>query len=540
MKLIKQSAIVTVILTLAVSSSVALAQYQRGDVRWSRDTSILVARIDQRASRLESSIDRVLNQSRLDNTQREENIRQVATEFRQSAADFRTRYDRRQASASDAQALLDRAARLNWIISRRQALAPVQEDWQVVRTDLDSLARVYRLTWDWEAQGGPRDDGRPGDRDGRGAAARLSGTFQLNPSQSDNARSVVERAVRSVPYSERQRVSESLLRRMDSPDRLAIERRGRMITLASSRAPQMTFEADGQEHVEQNPNNGRTSRVTASLVGDGLTIQSLGDRSSDFTVTFDPINNGRQLRVTRRLYTERLTEPIAVQSTYDQVSETARWDIYDGSTIDRSPNYPGDRDRDRNYPDRAGDQRRGVYFVPDGTSLIARLDNGLDTSRVRTGDRFSLTVVSPRQYEGARIEGTVGDVSRSGRISGRAGMNLAFDTIRLRDGRTSRFEGTIDSVRAQNGDTVRVDPEGRVADDTSQTSKTVTRSAIGTAVGAIIGAVAGGGKGAAIGAVAGAGVGAGSVYVQGRDDLQLVSGTEITIRSSAPTNRIDR
>jgi hypothetical protein len=50
----------------------------------------------------------------------------------------------------------------------------------------------------------------------------------------------------------------------------------------------------------------------------------------------------------------------------------------------------------------------------------------------------------------------------------------------------------------------------------------------------LIGAIAGGGKGAAIGAAVGAGAGAGSVYVQGRDDLELARGTELTIVASAP------
>ena len=58
------------------------------------------------------------------------------------------------------------------------------------------------------------------------------------------------------------------------------------------------------------------------------------------------------------------------------------------------------------------------------------------------------------------------------------------------------------------------------------------RAAIGAAVGAIIGAIANGGKGAAIGAVIGAGAGAGSVYIQGRDDLTLPRGTEITLRGN--------
>ena len=62
----------------------------------------------------------------------------------------------------------------------------------------------------------------------------------------------------------------------------------------------------------------------------------------------------------------------------------------------------------------------------------------------------------------------------------------------------------------------------------------MTRTGIGAAIGAVIGAVAGGGKGAAIGAAVGAGVGAGSVFIQGRNDLDLMNGTEFTIRVSAP------
>src|SRR5207253_11487234 len=109
--------------------------------------------------------------------------------------------------------------------------------------------------------------------------------------QSDNARSIVERAVRDIPYSDRQRVSEMLLRRMEAPDMLSIDRQGRTITLASSKAPQMTFDADGQEHIEQFPNSQRTMRVTSNLVGDQLTITTTGNRDTDFTVNFDPINN---------------------------------------------------------------------------------------------------------------------------------------------------------------------------------------------------------------------------------------------------------
>ena len=69
----------------------------------------------------------------------------------------------------------------------------------------------------------------------------------------------------------------------------------------------------------------------------------------------------------------------------------------------------------------------------------------------------------------------------------------------------------------------------------SQTEKTVQRGTIGAALGAIIGAIASGGKGAAVGAVIGAGGGAGTVIAQGRDQLDLQRGTEVTITSGAAT-----
>lgn len=59
------------------------------------------------------------------------------------------------------------------------------------------------------------------------------------------------------------------------------------------------------------------------------------------------------------------------------------------------------------------------------------------------------------------------------------------------------------------------------------------RGTIGAALGAIIGAIASGGKGAAVGAVIGASGGAGTVIAQGRDQLDLQRGTEVTITSAA-------
>ncbi|TMP98454.1 MAG: hypothetical protein E6L09_11670 [Verrucomicrobia bacterium] len=333
--------------------------------------------------------------------------------------------------------------------------------------------------------------------------------------RSDDARAAADRATQNLAPSERARVREIIAQRLQAPDQIALDVRGRTVTIASTRAAQITFDADGRERVETNA-NGRTVRSRATLNGDQLTVSTTGDRGNDFSVTFDPVGNGQQLNVTRRVYVPGLDQAVTVQSTYDKTSDVAQFNIY-------SP---------QNYP---GNVNTGSFVIPDGTRVIAVLDDRLSTRTAAVGDRFTLRVTEPAEFAGATIEGHISQVERSGRLTGRSQMTLNFDSIRLRDGRSYSFAGLVESVRNANGEVVRVDTEGTVR-DTSQTTKTEQRAAIGTAVGAIIGAIAGGGKGAAIGAILGAGGGAGSVYVQGENDLDLERGTEVTIRAGAPAS----
>jgi hypothetical protein len=290
------------------------------------------------------------------------------------------------------------------------------------------------------------------------------------------------------------------------------------VTLASTRSPQVNVNADGMEHVESYP-NGRTSRVRASISGDVLTIVSNGDRANDFTVTINPVDNGRRLLVTRSLYAERINQPVVVRSYYDRVSDVAQLNLYNPATGGV---------RGSNTATVSGN-----FIVPDGTQLVTLLQTNLNTNSTREGDRFALVVTSPSLYDGALIEGHISNLSRGGRVSGRSELTLNFDTIRLRDGRTYQFAGTTMAVRTPRGELVRVDTEGAAESD-SRTNTTIARTAIGTAIGALIGAIAGGGEGAAIGAAVGAGAGAGSVYVQGSQDLALPINTEVTLRASAP------
>jgi hypothetical protein len=133
------------------------------------------------------------------------------------------------------------------------------------------------------------------------------------------------------------------------------------------------------------------------------------------------------------------------------------------------------------------------------------------------------------EFDGATIEAYVADASTG--AANRSGIQLDFDQIRLRDGRTAPFAGTIDRVRDASGRTISVENLPDRVDDRDDSEEAIERGAIGAGIGALIGAIAGGGKGAAIGAAVGAAGGAGSVFIDNRGQNTLESGTEFTIRA---------
>jgi len=193
--------------------------------------------------------------------------------------------------------------------------------------------------------------------------------------------------------------------------------------------------------------------------------------------------------------------------------------------------------RPRNANSDPDDKPSRRALVPDGLEMKIRLNTQISTKTNREGDKFTAVVLDPSDFSEAVIEGHIASITKSGKATGKTELAMAFDTIRLRDGRSSRFAGQVEKVY-QSESVKTVDEEGNV-ETSSRTKDTATRTIGGGALGAIIGGIAGGGKGAAIGAILGAGVGAGSVYVQGGKELQLDPGTEILIRSAAPARTRD-
>jgi hypothetical protein len=174
-----------------------------------------------------------------------------------------------------------------------------------------------------------------------------------------------------------------------------------------------------------------------------------------------------------------------------------------------------------------------AVFIPRDSVLLVELNSSLSSDASQQNDRFQARVIEPQEFAGAIVEGRVTRVKRAGKVKGTSELQLAFESIRMPDGRTTGLNATVVELvnSSSRDDSGTVDSEGGVK-GRSSTKDDVARVGAGAGIGAIIGAIVGGGKGAAIGAAIGGGAGAGSVLTKRGEDVRLAQGQQMRIRTS--------
>ena len=161
--------------------------------------------------------------------------------------------------------------------------------------------------------------------------------------------------------------------------------------------------------------------------------------------------------------------------------------------------------------------------VPPGTPIHVTLDQAITSDQNRPGDHFEATVSEPVVIggktiipQGAYAEGLVVDAQRSGRLKGRARLQLVLETV---------------NVNGQNYD-VRTSSSWRSGG--SHKKHNWAWIGGGAGGGALIGALAGGGKGALIGGPVGAGAGTAVAFFTGKKDIHLRAETPLTFKLAGP------
>jgi hypothetical protein len=155
--------------------------------------------------------------------------------------------------------------------------------------------------------------------------------------------------------------------------------------------------------------------------------------------------------------------------------------------------------------------------VPEATKLSIRLDSSAGSATSREEEAIRGELVDPIVLDevpvlpvGSTVSGYVVRAEPSGKVKGRASLELRFDRL-LAHGQTY----TIDARFARTAATTR----GRDAE----------KIAVPAAGGALIGAIIGGKKGAAIGAAAGGGAGTAVVLSTAGPEIAVDSGTVLSL-----------
>jgi DNA mismatch repair ATPase MutS len=105
--------------------------------------------IEQQSGRFRDILDSALDRSRLNNTDREDDINAFIKQFDQEVRRLHDRFDEHKSVAADVQAVLDRAARIDDFMRRRGLTEKAQNEWSALRANLDQLAEAYKVTWRW-------------------------------------------------------------------------------------------------------------------------------------------------------------------------------------------------------------------------------------------------------------------------------------------------------------------------------------------------------------------------------------------------------
>ncbi|MDX6303958.1 MAG: hypothetical protein QOI77_927 [Blastocatellia bacterium] len=117
-----------------------------------REVARLLDRIKSKTNTFRDSLKKALNNSRLDRTQREENINDYVKAFEEETKRLDDHFDHHKSTVADVDSVMQRASRIWNFMALHPLDARVQSDWATLRADLELLANAYNIPWQWGAE----------------------------------------------------------------------------------------------------------------------------------------------------------------------------------------------------------------------------------------------------------------------------------------------------------------------------------------------------------------------------------------------------
>jgi type IV secretion system protein VirB10 len=190
--------------------------------------------------------------------------------------------------------------------------------------------------------------------------------------------------------------------------------------------------------------------------------------------------------------------------------------------------------------DGSGQASNRQVTVPAGTTVLLHLKSPIDTHSARVGDgvycetNFPVTIDNTMAIPaGTYVKGHITRVERSGRIKGRAELQVHFTTLIFPNGYTIELPGALQNTPGAENSSV-ADKEGTVKAN-GQKGKDAATIGTASAGGAAIGGLATGTlKGAGIGGGIGAGVGLIKVLATRGQEVRLPTGTSLEMVLQRP------
>jgi hypothetical protein len=120
----------------------------RGSQISKRDVERIIDRLEKNTDAFKKAVDRQLDRSVLDGTNREDRINDRVSDLENAADRLRSRFDRSddwRETRADVEAVVREADRINGLFDRVRAYSRVRSSWPAVRVDVNTLARAYNV-----------------------------------------------------------------------------------------------------------------------------------------------------------------------------------------------------------------------------------------------------------------------------------------------------------------------------------------------------------------------------------------------------------